>query len=224
MFGLFNKTKEKIKAQFNGDGTRTEETPELLGLRLGGSVELNDLRLKFIEEHLTFKNAAKIQLIQAVGVVQLDTHSTILRYYTDDNGFFQFVLEGGMTENHINDGKLWFFYDTLGISGEAEWERQLERGISQPTYSVGDQQFNRSWQDMGDKNPPVAMTERTVTEDNVTTETDQFIMLYEREASDKLTEYLMVSGEESINDDQPDRCLVTSTGIDISSADFEVIS
>jgi hypothetical protein len=197
--------------------------PELLGIRLGGAVELNDIKLRMLEEATTFQSVNKIQLIQAVGVVNLDEETTVLRFYTDDDGFFQFILEGGMTENHISDGKLWFFYDTHGIGSETEWNRQLEYGISQAEYSLNEQTFTRMWKVVGDRNPPVAMRETTYSENGGKSETDQFIMLYEREASDSLIEYLMVSGEERIVENNVDRCLVTSTGIDITLADFSII-
>jgi hypothetical protein len=198
-------------------------TPELLGMRLGGAVELNDIKLRMIEDSTTFKSVNKIQLIQAVGAVKLDEETSALRFYTDDDGFFQFILEGGTTENHISDGKLWFFYDTYGIGNSAEWDRQLEQGISQPTYSLDDHEFTRLWKTVGEHNPPVAMRETTYSENGTQSETDQFIMLYEREASDSLIEYLMVSGEERIVEDNLDRCLVVSTGIDITLSDFSVI-
>ncbi len=213
--------------RFRGKGqevaTPGPAIPELLGMRLGGAVELNDIKLRVIEGATTFKSVSKIQLIQAVGAVKLNEETSALRFYTDDDGFFQFILEGGKTENHISDGKLWFFYDTFGIGDSAEWERQLEQGISQPLYSLETHQYTRLWKDVGEHNPPVAMRETTYSENGTQSETDQFVMLYEREASDSLIEYLMVSGEERVVDNNLDRCLVVSTGIDITVSDFSVI-
>lgn len=215
--GLTGKSKEDQKPDLSA-------VPELLGLRIGGAVELNDIKLRIIEGATTFKSVNKLQLIQAVGVVKLDEKTKLLRFYTDDDGFFQFALEGGMTENHISDGKLWFYYDTQGIGSDLEWERQLEHGISQQEYVLNDASFTRLWKVTGERNPPVPMTETTYSEDGSTSKTDQFVMLYEREASDALVEYLMVSGEEKIINNNADRCLVTSTGIDITTSDFTVIS
>lgn len=204
--------------------TVSQTLPELFGLRLGGSIELNNLRLQFIQQHLIIENTAKLQLIQAVGIIQLDNHSHIIRYYTDDDGFFQFVLEGGMTEEYVNDGKLWYFYDTQSISTEEEWNRQLASNISQSNYELEGKTFSRLWQDTSGHHPPVAMTELTYTQDEEPSETDQFIMVYHRNANQELEEYLMLSGEETIANDQPDRSLVISTGLEISTADFNVIS
>ncbi|MGR9052841.1 MAG: YjfK family protein [Gammaproteobacteria bacterium] len=201
------------------------QLPELFGLRLGGSFELNHVRMQFIEEHLIIDHAAELQIIQAVGVVHLDAHSQIVRYYTDDDGFIQFVLEGGSTEDCVNDGKLWYFYDTLGISSESEWEHQLQSGISRPNYELEGKTFSRLWEDVGGNARPVAMTEVTYTKGEEPSETDQFIMVYHRQAHQNLEEYLMISGEEIIVDNErADRSLVISTGLDLSTADFTVIS
>ncbi len=215
MFDFFRKNKKTETAK--------PVTPEVLGLRLGGAVELNELKLRMTNDYTIFDNVEKIQAIQAVGVVKLDEHSTIVRYYTDDDGFFQVILNGGMTESHIEDLKLWFFYDTQGISGNGEWNTQLKSGISKPEHEVSGQQFYRVWNDVSGDSPPVSMTETTRCADGSESTTDQFVMLYERESKPGFFEFLMLSGEEKMIDHRPERCLVTSTGINLSSADFDII-
>ena len=180
--------------------------------------------MRILDDATTFTKVNKTQLIQAVGVVKLDNETCLLRYYTDDDGFFQFALEGGMTENHVVDGKLYFFYDTVGVGSQSEWNRLIEEAISQPAYSINGTSFDRLWRTSGEHNPPVAMTEKTYSESGTSSETDQFVMLYERNANSNVIEYLMVSGEERLLGNNTDRCLVTSTGIDISLSDFTIIS
>lgn len=214
MFGFFKKDK---KPPAGPPGP-----PEVLGLRLGGAVELNELRLRLLTDQLITDRIAKMQLIQAVGVINLDIAHTILRYYTDDDAFIQVVLEGGLGDEHISDVKLLHFYETRGIATEAEWNALLKNGISRPTFDCEGRTFSRVWEAVGE-NPPVAMTEKTYAEGAPVTETDQFVMLYERPLQDDLREFLFVSGEEKIIDDQHDRCLVISTGINLSQADFEVV-
>ena len=68
------------------------------------------------------------------------------------------------------------------------------------------------------------MTEKTEVPQEPLTETDQFVMLYELPLDDSLYEFLLVSGEEKIVDNQYDRCIVISTGINLSQADFEVVA
>lgn len=204
--------------------TSLPATPEILGFRLGGCIELNDLKLRLLEGSVSFEKVAKQQIIQAVGKVKLDTHTTILRYYTDDEGFFQVVLEGGMGEEHIRGVQLWFFYETKGISGDREWETVLANGISMAQLEHNDKHYAPVWSGIDGISPPVAMTEATITQDGERSTTDQFMMLYEHPISDDLSEMALLSGEEQIVDGVPQRCLVISTGIELNSADFEVIS
>ncbi len=198
------------------------EAPEVLGFRLGGAVELNELKLRLLDDQLITDNIAKVQLIQAVGVVKLDESSTILRYYTDDEGFFQVVLSGGLEEQHVNDVKLFHFYETRGVDAEKDWNALLQSGISQAQYACEGHSFTRVWESVG-ACPPVAMTETTYTVADPAAETDQFAMLYERPLTDERYEFLLVAGEEKVVNYHAERCRVISTGINLSRADFEVI-
>lgn len=196
--------------------------PEIMGLRLGGAFELDPLKLRLIEPNLVVQGVAKTQLIQAVGEVKLDESTTVLRFYTDDDGFLQVLLTGGMTENHISDVKLWHFYETKGIATNKDWENQLSNIISSPAKHFAGYDYTRVWGNSDVSSPPVAMTEKTYTEDGSVSETDQFAMLYEREVVNNLYEYLMFTGEEKIILNSADRCVVTATGFDVQSADIEI--
>lgn len=196
--------------------------PEIMGLYLGGSFELDDLKLKLLEPELLIEGAARSQLIQAVGRAPLDSGGTLLRFYTDDEGFLQVVCDGGESENHINDVKLWHFYETQTIGSDAQWKNALDTLISQPTYSLGGHTFTRVWDAVGDASPPVAVTEKTYEEDGDVSTTDQFMMLYERPLENGRTESLLVVGEEKIVGNNADRCLVISTGFDIEPADITI--
>jgi len=199
------------------------QAPEVMGLRLNGAFELDDLRLRLIEPELVVAGVARTQLIQAVGQVALDESSSYLRFYTDDEGYCQVLLTGGTGENSVSDVKLWYFYDTRSVGTDAEWNRLLEQQISQPTYELEGHTWHRVWEGTGDSSPPVAMTEKTHSDGNKLSETDQFAMMYEREAGPDLVEYLMVSGEEKVIDNRLDRCLVISTGVDLQAADIDII-
>ncbi len=197
--------------------------PEVMGLRLGGAFELDSLRLKLMEPRLVVKDVAATQLIQAVGDVQLDESSWLLRFYTDDDAFLQILLTGGRDEQHITDAKLWHFYETQSVGSEADWRKLLEEKISQPSIELEGHTYRRVWESIGPAAPPVAMTETTHTGDGPPASTDQFAMLYQREIEGDLFEYVLYSAEEKIIDDRVDRCLVVSTGMDLGSADFTVI-
>ncbi len=202
--------------------TPTIKAPEVMGLYLGGSFELDALKLKLIQPQLIIENAASHHLIQAVGEVNLDTGGKILRFYTDDDAFLQVVMDGGDTENHITDVKLWYFYDTKTVGNDAQWQQLLKQEISQPEYQLEGQRFERVWDAVGEESPPVAMTEKTYEEDGDTSDTDQFVMLYERDLGEDNFEALMVSGEEKIINNNHDRCQVISTGFNINPADLRI--
>jgi len=197
-------------------------SPEIMGLYLGGSFELDPLKLKLIEPQLKIKNAATKHLIQAVGKIALDTGGQMFRFYTDDDAFLQVVTDGGESESHITDVKLWYFYDTLTVGTQAQWSELLENGISQATYTLDSDVYDRVWNAIGEESPPVAMTETTYEEDGDISTTDQFIMLYERELGNDSVEALLVAGEEKIVNNNHDRCLVVSTGFDISPTDITI--
>jgi hypothetical protein len=206
---------------------KTEEktlpkAPEIMGLYLGGSFELDPLKLKLIEPELVIENAASHHLIQAVGEVHLDTGGKILRFYTDDDAFLQVVLDGGDTENHISDVKLWYFYETKTVGSESQWKTTLETGVSQPAITLEGHDYHRVWDAVGEISPPVAMTEKTYEEDGDTSETDQFVMLYERQLNGDESECILISAEEKLVNNNFDRCLVTCTGFNIGQADIKI--
>lgn len=201
---------------------QTPKAPEVMGLYLGGSFELDELKLKLIEPELTIDGAARQHLIQAVGEAHLDTGGKILRFYTDDDAFLQVVLDGGDTENHVTDVKLWYFYETQTVGTSAQWKALIDQQVSQPKYQLDDTVFTRVWNAIGETSPPVAMTEKTYELDGDISETDQFVMLYERNITDTDVETLLVCAEEKIINNNHDRCLVISTGFDISPADIRI--
>ncbi|WJG08441.1 YjfK family protein [Aliiglaciecola sp. LCG003] len=208
---------------FGKKDTNTKpKAPEIMGLYLGGSFELDDLNLKLIEPLLTIDGAARQHIIQAVGEAHLDTGGKILRFYTDDDAFLQVVLDGGETESHITDVKLWYFYETKTVGSKQQWDQLINEQVSTPLYTLAGNTFNRVWDAIGDESPPVAMTEKTYELDGDVSETDQFVMLYEREINAQQSETLLVSAEEKIINNNHDRCLVISTGFDVLPADIKI--
>ncbi|KXI28537.1 YjfK family protein [Paraglaciecola hydrolytica] len=197
-------------------------TPEIMGLYLGGSFQIEPLKLRMLEPQLIIEKAASTHIIQAVGEVNLDTGGKILRFYTDDDAFLQVILDGGDTENHITDVKLWYFYSTTTIGNEQQWKSLIKDGISKAQYPLEDTRFTRVWDAVGDESPPVAMTEKTYEEDGDVSETDQFVMLYERQLDGGEVETLLISAEEKLVNDNFDRCLVISTGFNLTQGDITI--
>lgn len=215
MFGkLFGKKDE--------DTSHKPDAPEIMGLYLGGSFELDALKLRLLQPHLKIDGAASKHLIQAVGKVALDSGGNVFRFYTDDDAFLQVITDGGDTENHITDVKLWYFYDTMTVGSDSQWQDLLNIGISQPVYELDGDVYERVWDVVGEISPPVAMTETTFEEDGDVSTTDQFIMLYEKSISEDDVEAVLVSGEEKIVGNNHDRCLVISTGFNLSPSDITI--
>ncbi len=209
---MFSWLKNKKKETFQ------PQVPEVLGLRLGGAFELDHLKLKLIEDDLTIEGAALTQLITAVGVVNLDDQTRILRYYTDDEGYIQ-VLQDGNDDSGVTEVKLVYFYQVSPIDTEQQWQKLLKEQIVKPEWTIEENTFTKVW----DNIVPVAMTETTWQKDNTCSSTDQFVMVYERQVSDSLFEGLIVAGEEKIINNQVERSLVTSTYFDLTPTDFKVI-
>jgi hypothetical protein len=215
MFGKLFGKKDK-------DTSHKPDAPEIMGLYLGGSFELDALKLRLLQPQLKIDGAASKHLIQAVGKVALDSGGSVFRFYTDDDAFLQVITDGGETENHITDVKLWYFYDTMTVGTESQWQDLLNNGISQPVYELDGDVYERVWDAIGEISPPVAMTETTFEEDGDVSKTDQFVMLYEKSISEDDVEAVLVSGEEKIVGNNHDRCLVISTGFNLSPSDITI--
>lgn len=212
MFGSWFKSKESAPS--------LPKAPEVLGLYLGGSFRIDPLKLRLVEKDLIIEGAACDHIIQAVGEIILDADTRALRFYTDDDGFLQVIVNGQGDEQQVADVKLWYFFATHSVGND--WETVLRQQISQPTYTLDGYTFSRSWEAAGSDNPPIAMTEKTYHKDGSVTQTDQFIMLYERQAGENLAEYLTLAGEESMRENTLERNFVISTGFDLSAGDFTV--
>lgn len=227
MFGKFKKEK-KTQAQLDKERLEawSKTVPSILGLRVNGAIELDTVKLRTYAEELGWESVASTQMIEAVGVVPMGD-TTVLRYYTNEEGFIQVVVNGTQFKDElVSDVKLFFYHDTIGIASDADWDQVLEpnteSGISQSTYELDGQSFTPVWVDAGSSNPPVAMTEKTHSDGEVS-ETDQFAMLYERDMGGEEYQFLLVAGEETIIEDRVDRCKVVSKGVNLSPSDFKYV-
>ena len=211
MFGLFKKK----------DTTPTIDKPNVMGLCVGSSFDLDMLSFQLILNELTIGNVAETQLIQAAGKVNLGS-TTLFRFYTDDEAWLQVVCEGGVEQEHIVDVTLFHYYDTLHVDKQ-RWQQLLDTEIGTPMYTLNGNTYYRVWTSASEYHPPVAMQEKTYDDSNDVSETDQFVMLFERELTDGSFEQLYLSAEESLNDsEQLEQCLVISTGVKISPTQIQV--
>lgn len=214
---MFDWLKKKMQPPI----AQAEPAPEVLGLRLGGGFELDTLKLSLLEGQVTCEGAASTQIIQAVGRIILDESHQLLRFYTDDDGFVQVLLDGGTGDDCVAEVKLWYFYQTRPVDGDAAWNRLLDHELVHAEWTLDEQPFTKAW----DNTRPVAMTETTWLHDGSRSETDQFVMIYERPLADTDdVEVLMVAAEEKILHQRAERSLILSTGVDLSPTDFKFIS
>ncbi|MBU2919317.1 YjfK family protein [Psychrosphaera sp. F3M07] len=214
MFSKIFGKKEKVNPLDNA--------PSIMGLRIGGSFDIDPLLLRLTEGELTISGCAPTQIIQAAGIVDLDG-TWVYRFYTDDEAFLQVITEGGQNDEHVVDVKLFHFYDTQDIESKPLWDEILNTKIGSPTYQLESQTFERVWTSASDYHNPVHMAEKTFDETGESSETDQFTMLFERPISGNNTESLFISAEEKLEEaGYLSRCLVISTGISISSAQITI--
>ena len=196
--------------------------PSIMGLRLGGSFEFDHLLLRLIKNELVIHDCASTQIIKSAGIVDLDG-TWIFRFYTDDDAFLQVVAEGGKSEEHVVDVKLFHFYDTQDISSQPVWDRLLNTKIGAATYELEGHSYNRLWTSVSDYHNPVHMAEKTYDNEGDFSVTDQFTMLFERPISDGQTESLLLAAEEKKEaSGNLSRCFVLSTGITLTPAQLTI--
>lgn len=213
---MFNWLKNKLPTSTPPSSSQPE-APEVLGLRLGGAIELDDLKFRLMEPMLTIEKASRTQIIKAVGEVTLDAQTRLLRFYTDDDGYIQ-VLQSGRGDADVSEVKLFYFYESTPIDTDSAWNDWLNNKIVQPSWDLNGVTYQKVW----DNTHPVAMTETTWDEDGSISTTDQFVMVYERQADEDVFESLLISGEEVMVDGRAEHAIVLSTGVALAPTDFTV--
>ncbi len=198
------------------------ETPTIMGLRLGCSFEIDPLLLRFTVADLVIDACASTQIIKAAGIVDLDG-TWVFRFYTDDDAFLQVIAEGGKSDEHVVDVKLFQFYDTRDIGSQAIWDQLLNVEIGAPTYKLENYTYSRVWTSASDYHNPVHMAEKTYDDEGDFSVTDQFTMLFERPISNGQTESLLLAAEEKIEESgNLSRCFVLSTGITLTPTQITI--
>lgn len=208
----------------------TPSIPSLYGLRLGGTVRLDDLflTLKEKDETLLLEGPAREVSIDAVGLIHLNHTNKIVRFYTSDESFIQINVDGELNEANITETMLFYFSNTQPVSGQENWENALSQ-VAQNPYLYLDRTYVPLW-DTSLDNRPIAIEELVTTQDQKAFESRQFFMAYAYGAIDDDTspsELLLVSAEETDvagSIDAFDRCVVTSIGYHIDQTSFTVIS
>ena len=196
--------------------------PSIMGLAVGTSFDVDPLSFKLILDHLVIETISTTQNILSAGQADMDGN-TLLRFYTDDDAWLQVVCESEISEDHIIDVKLFHYYDTQSIDNQQQWDTLLNQEMGQATYSLEGHLYQRVWSSVGRYAMPVPVTETTYDKADTPTVTDQFMMLFERELPSGDMEFLMLSAEECRNTaGDLERCLVISTGVNLTPAQLTV--
>lgn len=197
-------------------------SPEVMGLRIGSSFEIDTLLIKLISGKLSNSDLPDTHFVNAAGINQIDG-TTLFRFYTNNDSWLQVITNNGTSETDVIDVKIFRYYDTLDVSNQKDWDHLLRHQIGNDSYQLGEHVFNRVWEAVSDYHQPVHLVETTYDEAGESEQTDQFVMLFERLLEDGNAESLYLSAEEKENDHGAlDRCFVRSTGITLTPSQITI--
>lgn len=193
----------------------------LFGLRLGCALEIDDLEFRVMADELLLEFPAQSQLVEAAGFLELGAGSRIRRYYTGDDCYIQVSTTGAESETNLEDFKFFAYDDSVAPGTDAEWDEWLDaRTIGALTYEYRGKTFRRAFNVETDGPvPPIALPEKIENTAGDKYTVDNFMMLYERELTDSVLEYLLITAEES-NDG---RTISFALGVDLSPNQLKVI-
>lgn len=200
------------------------QKPSIMGLTAGTSFKVDTLAIQLLLDHLVISGVAETQVIQAAGIVDMDGN-TLLRFYTDDEAWLQIVCQGAPAPENIIDVKLFHYYDTKSVS-EHEWNAVLREDVAMADFELEGNHYTPVWQGAsGGSAKPVHLKELCYDkESDEPDETAQFAMLYERElpTGNGEHEFLFVSAEEKFVNGRADRCLVWSSGVNLTPSQLMI--
>ncbi|MBO0216768.1 DUF2491 family protein, partial [Vibrio sp. Vb2880] len=100
-------------------------------------------------------------------VIELGDDTRLVRYYTDDEGYFQVLVEGP-DDTGIKEISLWYFYDSTPIDTQTSWNNLLNEQIVTKEQELEGHLFQPHW----DNEKPVLMTEKMINKFGVKSEAD----------------------------------------------------
>lgn len=207
---------EKLKRLFGEREEKREQAPPrieefpITGIGASFQLDVHHPRLKEC-----FPDAAELQIVVAVGLIEVDERYKLLRYYTDDEGFLQVHVDGPLRAENIELLTLWFTESVKSVSSQEDWERLLEEEVVLPEVELWGDRFVPAWEDTSGR--PIAFREAFYSERG-RREIDHFMMLY-RDVADE--EHLLLrSADESWQEGRPERLFFVHRGIHLSWSMF----
>jgi hypothetical protein len=226
MFGLFEKKHEE-------PALKGPKLPE--GFRLGGAVEIDQIRFRVNAGAFNFEPPATTQIIEALGTCDLGNDCMLYRLYLTDDAWIQINTTAGAVDQKI----LFTFEDKLNPPTESAFDAYLTGAnpkFGPATYEFREKCYYRVWGNNeaaselasnGIPTPiwagPIEYGEEVIHADDKEEDYDltHYSWLYQRELPEipGRFEYLFISGERY--EDNWLFCL--SIGTDITEADLKIV-
>jgi len=168
------------------------EVPRIEGFPLAGIGASFQLDVGHPRIKECFPDAAELQIVVAVGLIEVDERYKLIRYYTDDEGFLQAHVDGPLRLENVELLTLWFTESVKSVSSEEDWQRLLSEEVVLPEVELWGDRFKPAWEDTSGR--PIAFREAYYTEEE-RREIDHFMMLY-RDVADE--EHLLLRSADEI--------------------------
>ena len=185
----------------------SQMVPEMMGLTIGRTIELDPLAYKFWPKDSLVDIERDSWLIVAQGHVNLGEGSYLHRFYpADDNSMIQIQGGNGKEHHDIDEIMVWTYYDNIYPRDNTSWQKELNR-LKQPTITIGPENilYERVWfSDEEGETDPMGYWE-TVYDNRSGTKSRrifQTAMLFGRQLSDGNDEMLLVNMEEPEDGDK----------------------
>ena len=221
MTNLFNRFKNIF-----GPSQKSNKVIGPLGLHLHAAFTLDLLEYRLCENQMLIELPGEEFLIAAQSTIDLGAGCDIYRYYTSGDEFIQINTEGGFDTNSISDIKLFVYEDSHGITGKTAWDKAISPAcIGAAELKWRDKTWLRVFNaEESGAVAPVYLLENVSNQQQDEWQVHNFTMVYQRELNDSQYEYLMITGEETFNEqNQPEWLLSYALGIDLTFLQVNVI-
>lgn len=215
----------RVRHFFHNDtNSACEKGP--LGFHLHAGFEIDTVDFRLLGNNYLIEIPAEDYTIAATGIIDMGAGCNIYRYYTSGDEFLQINTTGGIDDLCIEDIKFFIYSESAGISTREAWHNSIDaRAIGKPDLNWKGKTWRRVFNPLENREvEPIYLLENVENSDRETWELNNFCMLYQRNVNADCFEYLLISGEETFNEQQEPEWLISwSLGVDISRSGLQVI-
>lgn len=225
MLGGMGKLFKSLVNDATGKQDEKPVLPEIAGLRIGGTVDLDLLAARMHADEMNFEAAEDTRIIVAQGLLDLEDGAHVARYYFRDDTMLQLLLQDGLTEHHLQEITYFQPWDSRYPANRADWQRWFAANgpIGHPEYVIDGVHYERLWFQDDGWSEPVSFHERVYSDRTGLNYDDiqQHAMLYGRNVgTGDMGEYLLVAAEDA-DDGEP--TIELMVGIDIAPGQMNVL-